>query len=122
MADEDDGPGPIPIGPGVFDTALYKLKEQGSLPKLVRDHLHFVETAGGRTCLEVVDIQKLATEGKMLSVSNPSYIRGEVKGSKNTARYFLAKLGISEDEARSFGQAFRQALDSAERELEGAAV
>lgn len=108
----------IPTGPGVFDYALKDVVDQGLLPDFVRQQLHFVETACGLTCLEAAQIQKLATEGKMTSDPNPSYVRSDVAVSKRVARHWLARLGLPESEAITLGSALRKSLQEAERRLE----
>jgi len=117
ISGEDDDTA-IPTGPGVFDYALHDLAQRGILPKMVLQHLHFVETACGLTCLEAAQIQKLATEGKMTSDPNPSYVRSDIAVSKRVARHWLARLGIPENEAINLGNALRKSLQEAERQLE----
>ena len=118
---EGDSPG-IPSGPGVFDHALHRvITERGGFPDLVRERLHFVDSTWGLTCLEVADIQRLATEAKITSDPNPAYLRTEIRVSKEVAQYLLSRLNISEDDAVKWGRAFREELVKAEHELSATA-
>lgn len=107
----------IQTAPGVFDHALYDLCQKKLLPEWARNQFHFVESASGLKCLEAAQIQKLATEGKMTSDPNPSYVRTEVKASVTVAEHFLARLNVSEEDAKMWGNEFRAALERAEAML-----
>ncbi len=116
--EEGESPTAIPTGPGVFDYALNDLVKRGMFPDWVRNRLHFVESVSGLTCLEADQIQKLATEGKMTSDPNPAYVRSDIQVTKKVARHWLARLGITEEEAKSWGAALRDALKNAEQQLD----
>jgi len=115
---EDGSDASVPTGPGVLDHALLDLVNRQMFPEWVRKQLHFVESASGLSCLEAEDIQKLATEGKMTSDPNPAYVRSDIEVTEKVARHWLARLGVTENDAKRWGMALREALASAERQLE----
>jgi hypothetical protein len=121
----DDQPGEIqsiPTTSGVLDHALRDVVAHSVLPTWVSSSLHFVETNAGLACLELPQIQKIATEARLTSDPNPSYTRTEIEVSPLVARRCLSRLGISEEQAKSIGLALREAATKAERELGFAAA
>lgn len=100
----------IPTGSGAFDYALKNACEEGLLPEWARSSLHFTISATGLVCLESEPIQRLATEAKITSDSNPSYIRTNIEVSKSVARHLLRRLEISEQDARRLGEKLRAEL------------
>jgi hypothetical protein len=54
----------------------------------------------------------------MTSDPNPACVRSNIDVSKKVARHWLARLGVSEVDAKLWGTALRQSLSTAERELE----
>lgn len=122
LAGEDTDSPAIPSGPGVFDHALKKAYDDGLFPDWVRERLHFVDSHWGLTCLEVADIQRLATEAKITSDPNPTYLRTEIRVGKEVAQHLLSRLGVSEEDAATWGRAFRKALTDAEHTLAASAA
>jgi hypothetical protein len=116
--DEDRPIESIPTHGGVLDYALRDLKEQGVLPDWASNLLHFVVTNTGLVCLELPQIQKIATEAKLTSDPNPSYTRSDIEVSLLVAQRCLARLSIAETEAKEIGDRLRTAIRSAERGLE----
>jgi hypothetical protein len=103
----------LPTAPGVLDHALSYIAEKGSLPEWAREQLHFVDGQSGLRCLEVLQIQKLATEAKITEEPNPSYIRSEIVMSPLLARRCLAQLKVAETSAQELGRALREAATRA---------
>lgn len=119
---DDNGSRNIPTGtPGAFDYALRDIVND--LPEWAANSLHFVETNAGLVCLELGQIQKLATEAKLTSDPNPSYTRSHFEVSPLLARRCLSRLGVNEEKATTIGQNLRAAVAQAEVRLgEQAAV
>ena len=115
---EEDGRGSMPTGGGILGYALRDAVAKGIFPNWAQKQLHFVSGDTGLTCLELPFIEKLATEIKLTSDPNPSYTRTHIAVGKKVARRCLAKLGVSEDEAVSWGQTLRDAAIAAEAKLQ----
>lgn len=105
------------ITPGALDYALRDVVNAGLLPEWASASLHFVATNSGLACLELPQIQKIATEAKLTSDPNPSYVRSDLEVSALVARRCLSRLQVSEDKAKSIGQSLRAAVAKAEQEL-----
>jgi hypothetical protein len=114
---EDGKKETMPTGSGVLDYALRESVRIGAFPDWAREQLHFVSGDAGLTCLELPFIEKLATEMKLTSDPNPSYTRTTIVVGKPLARRCLAKLGISEDQAKEWGNTLRNAVTAAEEQL-----
>jgi len=112
----------VPTGPGVFDFALQQMVKEAKFPEWLRAQLHFVDSAGGLTCLESSEIQGLAMEMKIISNPNPSYTRSEIQVTAKVARHSLSRLGVSEEDAVTWGKALRAALEQAELQLEPVSI
>jgi hypothetical protein len=121
---DDSGSRNIPTGtPGALDYALRDVVRAGDLPEWASSSLHFVATNSGLVCLELAQIQKLATEAKLTSDPNPSYTRSHFEVSPLLARRCLSRLGITEEKATTIGKNLRSAVAQAEQQLgEQAAV
>jgi hypothetical protein len=116
-AESDAERAAIPSGPGVLDHALRILNDQNELPQLFQGRLHFVESNTGLNCLELPEMQRIATEAKITADPNPSYTRTLVEVGPLVAKRCIARIGISVSEAESFGRALRAAVAKAEEEL-----
>jgi hypothetical protein len=119
VSDDAGGAGKesMPTGRGVMEYALRDAVDRGAFPEWARNQLHFVSGDGGLACLELPLIQKLATEIKLTSDPNPSYTRTNIVVGIALARRCLAKLEISEEQARLWGKTLREASAKAEAEL-----
>lgn len=107
-ADPDDAEGRfMPTAPGLLDHTLFGLKQRHLLPDWAENRLTFVEGTTGLICLELPDIQRIATEAKLSKDPNPSYTSTEVSMTPRLAEYSLSRLGLSLAEAQEFGANFR---------------
>jgi hypothetical protein len=109
----------IPTSHGLLDRALKATCENGGLPDWARDRLHFVDSRIGLQCVEVPDILEWAQRSQLTSAPNPSYETTEVQISPRVALHFLSQLGVSEEDAKSWGQSLRSAMQAAEEHLVG---
>jgi len=115
-------PRSIPTGsPGPLDYALRDISQAGLLPDWANNELHFVNANAGMACVELPQIQKLATEAKLTSDPNPSYTRSDIEVSDLVAYRCLARLGVAEAQAKKIGEALREAVKRAEEQLEASA-
>jgi hypothetical protein len=113
---DDNGSRNIPTGtPGALDYALRDVVKD--LPDWAAKSLHFVATNAGLVCLELAQIQKLATEAKLTSDPNPSYTRSHFEVSPLLARRCLLRLNVSEQTATTIGKNLRAAVAQAEAQL-----
>lgn len=116
--DAEDGKETIPTGGSVREYALQSAVKNGVFPDWARNKLHFVSGDAGLTCLELPLIERIATEIKLTSDPNPSYTRTNIVVGKPLARRCLARLGISEEQAKTWGKALRDAATKAEAQLQ----
>jgi hypothetical protein len=118
LSDDDDShEQSIPTSAGILDHALHDLVEGQSLPTWAAGALHFVVTNSGLTCLELPQIQQIATEAKLTSNPNPSYTRSDIEVSPLVARRCLSRLKVPEDRAKLIGKSLRSAVTKAETKL-----
>jgi len=109
----------IPTSHGLLDRALKATCEGGGFPEWARDRLHFVDSRIGLQCVEVPDILEWAQRSQLTSAPNPSYETTEVQISDRAARHFLSQLGVTSEQAASWGQSLRSAMRCAEEQLVG---
>lgn len=100
----------LPTSEGVLDRAL--AQSNVKMPRRFARALTFVETPIGRLCVDVPDILRAAQESYLTSEPNPTYKTSEVKVSAGEAKELLRDLGLEIDEARGFGKALSEAIDS----------
>jgi hypothetical protein len=101
----------FPSSRGVIDYALKMVVEKGGFPTWMREKLHFVNANLGFVCEELPQIQNLATNAKLTSDPNPSYITTEIVVGEMYANRTLGKLGISRGEAEQWGRELRRAVE-----------
>ncbi len=114
---EDSEDQSIPTSAGILDHALNELVKGGLLPAWASGALHFVVTNSGLTCLELPQIQQIATEAKLTSNPNPSYTRSDIEVSPLVARRCLSRLHVTEEQAKLIGESLRTAVTNAENNL-----
>src|SRR5262245_9807423 len=102
---------PIPTSHGLLDHALKQVKENGALPDWAQAKLHFVNSRVGLKCVELPDILEWAQRSELTSALNPSYQSTAVQVSEVAARRFLARLGVSEVDAQTWGRGLRDAVE-----------
>jgi hypothetical protein len=113
---------PIPTSHGLLDHALRQVIDNGALPDWAKDKLHFVDSRVGLKCVELPDILKWAQRSELTSVPNPSFQSTAVQVSEVAARRFLARLGVSEEEAYTWGRGLRDAVEEVRSRLQSAGL
>jgi hypothetical protein len=113
---------PIPNSHGLLDHALKHVIDNGALPEWARSKLHFVDSRVGLKCVELPDILEWAQRSELTSVPNPSFQSTSIQVSKVAARRFLARLGISEEDAHTWGRGLRDAVEEVRSRLQSAGL
>lgn len=110
-ADREEIVGP----PGALDRAMQLWVEQDDppLPAWAKGSLHFTVGQLGVRCLELRHILAYAQHLQLVERPNPSYQRVAVTLDDDTACDLAADAGISEEEARRWGQTLRASLETA---------
>jgi hypothetical protein len=108
----------IPSWQGVLDRALNNLVKNRALPEWAISSLHFVDSRIGLKCVELPSILSLAQSSGLVTAPNPSYRSTQIQISPEAAMYFIDKLEVTEDAARSLGKVFQEEVHSAEKLLE----
>jgi hypothetical protein len=113
---------PIPNSHGLLDHALKHVIDNGGLPEWVKGQLHFVDARVGLKCVELPEIMKWAQRSELTSVPNPSFQSTAVQVSEVAAQRFLERLGISEEDARTWGRGLRDAVEEVKSRLQSAGL
>lgn len=109
----------IPTSHGLMDRALSIAAERGAFPDWARQRLHFVDSRIGLQCIELPSILEWAQRAHLTAAPNPSYQYTDVQVSENVARRLIGRLGVSTEEATQWGHVLREAMASAQEQLEG---
>ena len=107
----------IPTSHGLLDRALQEASQDAEFPEWARRRLHFVDSRIGLQCVEIPDILEWAQRSQLTSAPNPSYETTEVQVSPRVAERLLRQLGIGLEQAKSWGERLRLAMDAAEDQL-----
>ena len=108
----------IPTSYGLLDRALRIAIERNAFPKWVHNELHFVDSRVGLQCVELPSILEWAQRAHLTVTPNPSYQFTDIQVSKKVANRLLDSLGITADDAAKWGKILREALSSAEEEMQ----
>jgi|ERR1044071_4336531 predicted lipoprotein len=98
----------MPTSDGAIDRALKAAADDPAFPSWAREMLHFVNSRFGLQCVESEALLQAAGKAKLTSDPNPTYTRTEVTATPRVARFLLARLGVSVDEARQIGLALKR--------------
>ena len=105
----------IPTSHGILDRALRAAIRRGAFPSWVREKLSFVNSRIGLQCVELPSLLNWAQRAQLTTAPNPTYHATQVQISRVAARRILSDLDVSEEEAVTWGEILRKAVD-AERE------
>jgi hypothetical protein len=104
----------LPTSNAILDRALQIAVARRLFPDWVRDSLNFVDSRMGLQCVELPLVLDWAQRARLTNAPNPSYQFTEVNVSEFVARQLLRRLGVSSEDAASWGTGLRQALKEAE--------
>jgi hypothetical protein len=105
----------IPTSDGILDLALRDAVEHGAFGGRFGTALHFVEARMGLQCLELESILEEAQQSGLASVPNPSYKKAVIEATPRVARWILSRLGVSEAEAKQWGETLRKSVEHAKK-------
>jgi hypothetical protein len=111
----------LPTSHGLLDRALQKALDDGAFPPSWRDRLHFVDSRIGLQCVELEAVIDVAQRAEFTSEPNPSYRATKIKIGPRAARALLRRNGISEDDAKTWGNVLHDAVGDAKASLDLAA-
>jgi len=117
LSRDEDKVDPLPTSHGLLDRALRTAIAGGAFPKDWSKRLHFVDSRIGLQCVELDSIMGTAQRAEFTTEPNPSYETTHITISQSAARALLGRRGISEAEARSWGEVLHRALDDAKATL-----
>ncbi len=109
----------IPTSHGLLDRALRIAIARKAFPEWARSELHFVDSRIGLQCIELPSILDWAQRAQLTAAPNPSYQFTDVQVSDRVAKRLLIGLGVSIDDAKSWGKILQEAVISAEKEIQG---
>lgn len=107
----------IPTSDGILDLALRDAVKNGAFSGSYGGALHFVESRMGLQCLELESILEEAQQSGLASVPNPSYKKAVVEATPRVARWILARMDVSEEEARRWGKILRDSVEDAKKAI-----
>lgn len=108
----------IPSLHGLLDRALKAVTEETAFPEWARRELHFVDSRVGLQCVELPTMLDWAQRSELTTAPNPSYETTHIQVGERVIRQLLHRLGVTEDDARTWGRALREAVDKAKDELQ----
>ena len=101
---------PLPADTELLSAAIHHAIAEGAFPSWVKDELHFPETRLGRLCIEVPTILERAQDLELTSAPNPSYTKVKPRVTRDTVRLLLDRVGISREQASTWGLALASGL------------
>ena len=101
----------IPTSHGIMDRALQSVVQRGAYPTWLQNQLHFVDSRIGLQCVELPSVLDWAQRAQLTTAPNPSYQSTQVQISDKAARKMLLELDVSEEDARTWGDQLREAVD-----------
>jgi hypothetical protein len=107
----------LPTGAGVADRALELARADNALPAWFWQQVHFAQSRVGLICVELCDILDWAQTADLIEFSHPAQRRARVKVRPATARQMLLEIGVSVEEAASWGRTLRAASGTAIKEF-----
>ena len=108
----------IPTSHGLLDRALRSVTADEAFPEWMRHELHFVDSRIGLQCVELPAVLDWAQRAELTSAPNPSYETTHIQVSDRVARQLIRHLGITEEEATTWGRGLRDAIDEAKQKLQ----
>ena len=108
----------MPTSHGLLDRALMAVAEEEAFPDWMRGELHFVDSRIGLQCVELPDVLDWAQRSELTSAPNPSYETTQIQVSERVAHYLIRHLGVSEEDAKTWGRGLRDAVEDAKGKLQ----
>ncbi len=107
----------IPSSHGLLDRALKAVIAEGAFPDWMRRELHFVDSRIGLQSIELPAVRDWAQRSELTAAPNPSYETDHIQVGERVARELIRRLGVTEEEAKTWGRGLRDAVEEAKQEL-----
>lgn len=108
----------IPTSHGLLDRVLRIAIGRNVFPEWARNELHFVDSRIGLQCIELPSILDWAQRAELTAAPNPSYQFTDIQVSNKVAKRLLIGLRVSVNDAEKWGKVLREAVASAEEEIQ----
>src|SRR5262249_16705217 len=108
----------VPTSHGLLDRALKAVAEEEAFTDWMRDELHFVDSRIGLQCVELPAVLDWPQPSELPSAPNPPYATAHIQVSERVPRQVIRRLGVSEEDAKTWGRGLRDAVEDAKKELQ----